>query len=181
LKIKVQFYETRLPVSQRIMRLTLNFFPLLSVPLPPASAAANRYNARWPCRQNISPRMSEDGGTRSVPANSPVLIKSNTTSLTSGQEQSDGYNIFFTPCEGTTILPFKTEKFTHSTGNSVAWINASSHTSTTSTISTMHYGNSPVSARQNAAEVFSHSDLFYKLSDLNGVADTGTAVRKEIA
>jgi hypothetical protein len=62
----------------------------------------------------------------------------------------------------------------------VAWINTSNHSNTTSGISSIYHGNSLVSARQHAAEVFLYSDLFYKLSNLNGVVDNGTAVRKEL-
>jgi hypothetical protein len=181
LKKEVQFHESRHPVSPWIVLIALIFLPALSVLLTPASAAANRYDPRRPCRQNITISMSAVDGTRGTLTNFPVLINSSDTNLKSGRVQPDGNDICFTSSDKTTRLPHKTGNFTQSTGNPVAWASVSDITSTPTTTISLYYGNLTVSNQQNAEAVFSRSDLLYGANDLPGVADIGMAVRKDLA
>jgi hypothetical protein len=181
LKNKVQFHETRLPVSRRIVQIALTFLPARSVLLQPAFAAANRYDSRWPYGQNITINTSEINGTSDTLTDFPVLINSNDTNLTSGQVQSQGNDILLNSLDGTTDLPYKRENFTQSTGNLLAWVNVSDLFSTTCTIISKYCGNSLVSTRQHTEEVFSRGDLLSEGCDLSGVVDAGTAIRKELA
>ena len=125
--------------------------------------------------------MSAVNGPRGTLTNFPVIINSSDTNPKSGRVQPDGNDIRFISSDKTTRLPHKTENFTHSTGNSGAWANISDLTSTPTTTISLYYGNLTVSTLQNAEEVFSRSDLLYEAGDLRGVADIGTAVRKDLA
>lgn len=181
MKKKVQFHETWLPVSRRIVQIVLIFLPAFSVLLPPASADAKGSNSRWPDRQNTTSSISAVNGIRGSLTNFPVLINISDTNLTSGQVQSQGNDILFTSSDGTTNLPQKREKCAQSIETLMEWINISGLSSSISTIIYMWYRNSPVNTRQHAEEVFSPSDLRSGRSDLGEVVDAGMPFRKELA
>lgn len=67
--------------------------------LQPSSAAANRYNSRWPFRQNRNIRMSAVNGTGKILTNFPVLINSSDTNPKSGQVQPVGNDLFNGPSD----------------------------------------------------------------------------------
>jgi len=181
LKKEVQFHETRHPVSRWIVLISLIFLPAGSALLTPASATTNRYESGCPCRQNNTTSISAVNGPHGTLVNFPVLINSSDTNPKSGRVQPDGNDIRFTSSDKTTRPPHKTENFTQSTGNSVAWANISDLASTPTTTISLFHGNLAVSTRQHAEEVFSYRDPLYGAGDLRGVADIGMSLQKDLA
>jgi hypothetical protein len=157
------------------------FLPARFILLAMALANLERYDSRFPCRQNLTTSTSAASNPRDTLAHFPALTDTYDTNPKSGQVPSGGNGKFSTISDKTTSLPPKTENFTQSTGNSVAWVNVSDLTITPTTTISLYYGNLTVSTRQNAEEVSSFSDLLYGAGDLRGVADAGTAARKELS
>lgn len=151
---KVQFHETWLPVSRRMVLVALIFLLALSFLPPPATAAANWYNISWPYRQNITINKAYVNGTGVIFTNFPVLVSITDTYLTSSQVQSNGNDILFTASDGVTKLSHEIENFTQGTGTLVAWVNVPSLPNSTNTTIYMYYGNLTVSNQQNATGVW---------------------------
>lgn len=63
--------------------------------------------------------------------------------------KSDGTDILFTSSDGTTKLNHELEKYSSSTGETIAWVQVPTMDGTTDTVIYMYYGNSGASDQQN--------------------------------
>jgi hypothetical protein len=80
--------------------------------------------------------------------NFPILININTDDKLAAHAQPDGDDIVFTTNAGTK-LNHEIERFNHTSGQLVAWVNVTSLSSTVDTVLYMYYGNPSCSNQQN--------------------------------
>ena len=105
------------------------------------------YNSNWQFRKEIT---IDNTKVASTLTNFPILINVTDTDL-KNNALTDGSDILFTACDGSTKLNHEVENFTKSTGSLTSWVQVPTLYNTPNDIIYMYYGNSGATNQQNVA------------------------------
>ena len=168
---------TRRAVFQQIVLTAPKFLSAHPILPPPASAAPNRYTLNGH-HQNLTPGMSAVNGTCGILSHLIIRFLIGDTNLKSSQVQSLANDIRFVICDETPRLSVQNREF-HAMHRKSGAMGQCRQLFGTTTIISMHYGNSMISIRQNAERSSNERISIYSAIDLRGVVDAGMAIRQE--
>lgn len=109
------------------------------------------YSSSWGYRMELT---INDAQASSTQSNFPVVISTTTpnlkfTSFSGHMGKSDGTDMVFTSSDGTTKLDHEIEKYSSSTGETIAWVEVPTINDGSNTTIYLYYGNAAASDQQN--------------------------------
>jgi len=171
---------------------------------PATTSGVGWYNSSWSYRKQITIDSNKVSGASAL-SSFPILFSVTDSDLKftgSGGKvaSSTGADILFTASDGTTKLSHEIEKYSSSTGETIAWVKIPSLSATSDTTIYIYYGNASATDQQDTSNVwdtnykgvwhlgegYSTNANFYKdstsnanhgqLIDINGNTAQGTGI-----
>ena len=115
-------------------------------------AIGDQLLSAWHYRKQITINHTKVSGTVAAPSGFPVLVNLTSDADLIAHAQANGFDLFFTASDGTTVLPYEREQY--ASGTLLAWAKVPTLSSTAHTVLYLYYGNTAATDQQQPAGVW---------------------------